>query len=113
MANFPPQLLVTFGMENMDFSSVLGFFGLIFLFCQICLAIQAANYGFGLVSVEESEWTADFLLAKPVSRTKIMTSQAAGGPGRPDHHQYCRLDQQFCMPQSVPQWQGIPGQARW
>jgi ABC-2 type transport system permease protein len=75
LANFPPQLLVIFGMENMNFSNILGYLGLIFLFCQICLAIQAANYGFGLVSVEESERTADFLLAKPVSRTKIMTTK--------------------------------------
>jgi ABC-2 type transport system permease protein len=75
MANFPRALLIAFGMENMDWSTVLGYFGLIFLFCQICLAIQAANYGFGLVSIEESELTADFLLAKPVGRTKIMTSK--------------------------------------
>ena len=75
MANFPRALLIAFGMENMDWSNVLGYFALVFLFCQICLAIQAANYGFGLVSIEESELTADFLLAKPVSRTKIMTSK--------------------------------------
>jgi len=75
MANFPRELLIAFGMTEMDWSSSLGYFGLVFLFCQICLAIQAANYGFGLVSIEESEWTADFLLAKPVSRTRIMTSK--------------------------------------
>lgn len=75
MANFPRELLLAFGMENMDWSNVLGYFGLVFLFCQICLAIQAANYGFGLVSIEESELTADFLLAKPVGRTAIMNSK--------------------------------------
>jgi len=75
MSKFPKELLMAFGMENMDWSNVLGYFGLLFLFCQICLAIQAANYGFGLVSIEETEWTADFLLAKPVGRPKIMTSK--------------------------------------
>jgi ABC-2 type transport system permease protein len=75
MDNFPKELLIAFGMTNMDWSSILGFFGLVFLFCQICLAIQAANYGFSLVSIEEAEFTADFLLAKPVGRTKIMTSK--------------------------------------
>jgi ABC-2 type transport system permease protein len=75
MANFPPQLLMAFGMQNLDWSNILSFFGLVFLFAQICLAIQAANYGFGLVSIEESEWTADFLLAKPVGRAHIMTSK--------------------------------------
>jgi ABC-2 type transport system permease protein len=56
-------------------STVLGFYSFIFLFCQICLAIQASNYGFSLVSIEEREKTADFLLAKPVGRSKILTSK--------------------------------------
>ncbi|HCP81769.1 MAG TPA: ABC transporter permease [Octadecabacter sp.] len=53
----------------------LGFYSFVFLFTQICLAIQAANYGFSLVSIEEREWTADFLLAKPVGRAQILTSK--------------------------------------
>lgn len=75
MANFPQEFLIAFGLADMDWSSILGFFGFIFGFIQICLAIQAANYGFSAVSVEERDLTADFLLAKPVSRTKILTSK--------------------------------------
>jgi ABC-2 type transport system permease protein len=75
MANFPPQLLTAFGLSGVDLSTVLGYFSFVFLFAQICLAIQASNYGFGLVSVEEREWTADFLLAKPVGRSQILTSK--------------------------------------
>jgi len=75
IASFPPELLTAFGMTNMDWSTILGFFGLVFVFVQLCLAIQAANYGFALVSVEEAEWTADFLLSKPVTRVSIMTSK--------------------------------------
>jgi ABC-2 type transport system permease protein len=56
-------------------STILGFYTLAFGICQLCLAIQAANYGFSLVSVEEREMTADFLLAKPIGRTKILTSK--------------------------------------
>ena len=75
MAKFPPALLTAFGMTKMSLATVLGYFSFAFLFAQLCLAIQAANYGFGLVSVEEREWTADFLLAKPLSRTQILTSK--------------------------------------
>ena len=75
MANFPEELLMAFGMNGIDLSSVLGFYSFVFLFAQICLAIQAANYGFSLVSIEERELTADFLLAKPVGRTQILTSK--------------------------------------
>lgn len=75
MAKFPPELKTAFGLDKMDMSTVLGYYGLIFLFVQLCLAIQASNYGFGLVSIEESELTADFLLTKPVSRKQVLTSK--------------------------------------
>ena len=75
MANFPEELLMAFGMNGMDLYTVLGYFSFVFLFVQICLAIQAANCGFSLVSVEERELTADFLLAKPVGRVQILTTK--------------------------------------
>ena len=75
MASFPKELLIAFGMAEMDWTTLLGFYALLFVFLQICLAIQAANYGFSLVSIEETEWTADFLLSKPVSRTRIITAK--------------------------------------
>jgi len=75
MERFPPELTAAFGMGNMDLASVLGFFSFVFLFAQLCLAIQASNYGFGLVSIEESELTADFLLSKPVSRAQVLNSK--------------------------------------
>jgi ABC-2 type transport system permease protein len=75
LANFPEELLAAFGMTGVDLSTILGYFSLAFLFVQVCLAIQAANYGFSLVSIEEREWTADFLLAKPVGRSQILTSK--------------------------------------
>jgi len=75
LSQMPEQLLIAFGLNGMDMSTVLGFYSLAFLFCQICLAIQAANYGFALVSVEERDMTADFLLAKPVGRAHILTSK--------------------------------------
>ncbi|KAF0106811.1 MAG: hypothetical protein FD146_2403 [Anaerolineaceae bacterium] len=75
LAKYPPELRAAFGMDNMDLSTVLGFYSFIFMFVQLCLAIQAGNYGFGLVSIEESELTADFLLSKPVSRAQVLTSK--------------------------------------
>jgi ABC-2 type transport system permease protein len=72
---FPPELSAAFGLNTMDLSSVVGFFSFLFIFVQLCIAIQASNYGFGLVSVEESELTADFLLSKPVSRGQVLTSK--------------------------------------
>lgn len=73
--NFPQELQAAFGLDKINMAAVLGYFSLIFMFTQLCLAIQAGNYGFGLVSVEESELTADFLLSKPVSRAQVLTSK--------------------------------------
>ncbi len=75
MAEFPEEFLMAFGMNGADLSTVLGFFGTYFLFFQIALAIQAANYGFSLVSVEEADMTADFLLTRPIKRTTILTNK--------------------------------------
>jgi ABC-2 type transport system permease protein len=74
-SRFPPALLEAFGMANLNLATVLGFYSFAFIFVQLCLAIQAGNYGFGLVSIEESELTADFLLSKPVSRTQVLISK--------------------------------------
>jgi ABC-2 type transport system permease protein len=75
LSKMPEEFLIAFGMNNMNYGTVLGYISFFFLFIQLCLAIQASNFGFGLVSIEENEMTADFLLTKPVSRTKIMTSK--------------------------------------
>jgi ABC-2 type transport system permease protein len=75
LAELPEEYLMAFGMDGLDMSTVLGYYGISLLFSQICVSIQAANYGFSLVSVEERELTADFLLTKPVGRTKILTSK--------------------------------------
>lgn len=75
LANFPPQMRAIFGLNHMDLSTTLGFFSFIMLFVQLCLAIQAGNYGFGLVSVEEAELTADFLLTRPITRRKLLSSK--------------------------------------
>lgn len=75
IARYPAEMRAAFGLDNMDLTTVLGFFSFLFMFVQLCLAIQASNYGFGLVSIEESELTADFLLSKPVSRVQVLNSK--------------------------------------
>ena len=75
LANFPPEFKQMFGMSDLDLGSLMGYYAFCFVFCQLCLAIQAANYGFGAISAEESQHTADFLLTKPVSRANIFWSK--------------------------------------
>jgi ABC-2 type transport system permease protein len=47
----------------------------VFTFVVLCGAIQAMNIGTAIVSKEIRDKTADFLMTKPVSRDKILTSK--------------------------------------
>lgn len=74
--NYPEELLKAFGMSGgLSLSSLLGYLGMTFVYVQICLAMQSANYGFSCLSVEERELTADFLMSKPVSRRRILLNK--------------------------------------
>jgi ABC-2 type transport system permease protein len=76
MANYPPEMLKAFGMSSgLALSSVLGYLVFVFAFAQLLYAIQAANYGFAVLSVEEREFTADYLMSKPVSRGEILIAK--------------------------------------
>lgn len=76
LKSYPKELIDAFGMGgSLSLSSVPGYFTFSFVFVQLCMAIQASNYGFHFLSVEERELTADFLMSKPVSRKKILVSK--------------------------------------
>lgn len=76
LENYPEELLKAFGMGGgLSLATILGYLVFVFAFVQLCLAIQAANYGFSMLSVEERELTADFLMSKPVTRTQIIVSK--------------------------------------
>ncbi len=76
LENYPEELLHAFGMASgLSLATVPGFLVFVYTFIQLCLAIQACNYGFSFLSVEERELTADFLMSKPVSRNKILLTK--------------------------------------
>ncbi|MDP4180419.1 MAG: ABC transporter permease subunit [Bacillota bacterium] len=58
-----------------NIGSILGFYSFVFSFILLLGAIQAMNLGASILSKEIRDKTADFLLTKPVSRVKIMTSK--------------------------------------
>lgn len=76
LAYYPPELLRAFGLANVQsLATIKGYLPLIFVFLQLILAIHASVSGFGALTLEESDRTADFLLTKPVSRTQIYGSK--------------------------------------
>ena len=75
LENYPQELLQAMGMTGVNMSTVIGYFTMCMLFIQICLAVQASQYGFSILSEEERDMTADFLLTKPIKRNKIFFSK--------------------------------------
>ncbi|KUO74104.1 MAG: ABC transporter permease [Desulfosporosinus sp. BRH_c37] len=72
---FPEALRIALGLSVENIGSILGFYSYIFLYISLVGAIQAMNLGTSIVSKEIRDKTADFLLTKPVTRIKIMTSK--------------------------------------
>ncbi|MBU3146587.1 ABC transporter permease subunit [Clostridium sp. CF012] len=75
MEGFPEPVRKALGISVDSMSSILGFYSYTFLYLTLCGAIQAMNLGTAIVSKEVREKTADFLLTKPVTRSKVMTSK--------------------------------------
>jgi len=73
--NFPPAIKSAMGIVMEYFKSPLGYYMFAFTYSSLFAAIQAMNLGVGIVSKEEREKTADFVLTKPASRQKILTAK--------------------------------------
>jgi len=75
LEGYPEALRKALGLSVENIGSILGFYSYVFLYISLVGAIQAMNLGTSIVSKEVRDKTADFLLTKPVSRAKIMTSK--------------------------------------
>jgi ABC-2 type transport system permease protein len=75
LTNLPVVIRTALDISIKNFFTIYGFFGYLLTFVTLAAAIQASNLGVGVLSKEDSGKTADFLLAKPVSRFKVVTSK--------------------------------------
>lgn len=75
MQGFPPALQAAFGLNLETFFSVLGFYGYLLNFAVLAAAIQAMNLGVAAISKEVAGKTADFLISKPITRTRIIAGK--------------------------------------
>jgi len=75
LEGYPEQLRKAIGINVSALTSFLGFYSFSSLYIILCGAVQAMNLGLSTLSLETREKTADFLLTKPVTRQKIVTSK--------------------------------------
>jgi ABC-2 type transport system permease protein len=73
--NFPEAIRIAFGLDPDTIGTILGYYAFMMTFVYICASIQAIIMGLSNLSKEIREKTADFLLSKPISRSKIVTSK--------------------------------------
>ncbi len=75
LKSIPRAAAAAFGLGAFDLTTLEGFFGVMFVYFALMGAIAAAMWGSGVLSREESGKTADFLLALPVSRSRVLTAK--------------------------------------
>ena len=75
LAGFPPAVQAIFGLNGLDITTVVGYFGILYLYVTIILSIHAGLLGADIVAKEEQEKTAEFLYVKPRSRHYILTTK--------------------------------------
>jgi len=75
LASMPKSLKAVLGFGNFDVTKASGFYGLLFLYLVIMVTIHAVMLGSNIIAKEERDKTTEFLMVKPASRTKIITSK--------------------------------------
>ncbi|MBS8266144.1 ABC transporter [Mesobacillus boroniphilus] len=75
MAEMPKSLQAIMGTGSLDLSTPLGYYGVLFLYLAVMGTIHAAMIGSNIIAKEERDKTIEFLLVKPVSRTRMITSK--------------------------------------
>ena len=75
MSNIPKTLKAILGFGNFDLTKASGFYGMLYLYLLIMVTIHASMLGANIISKEERDKTTEFLMVRPVSRTKIITSK--------------------------------------
>ncbi|WP_342044996.1 ABC transporter permease subunit [Bacillus sp. OTU530] len=75
VSQMPKSLQTIMGMGAFDLSKALGYYGLLFLYLVLMAGIHALTLGATIIVKEERDKTAEFLLAKPISRSGIVTAK--------------------------------------
>src|SRR5512136_2671840 len=72
----PPAMLSAFNMQAFNLTTITGFFGLMFSYYALLVAIAAAMWGSDIISKEERDKTVEFSLTLPVTRGRVVTAKA-------------------------------------
>lgn len=75
----PQTVQVVFGITGFNLSTASGFYGLLFYYIALMAAVHAVLIGTDVIANEERDKTVEFLLVKPISRSRIITYKLLAG----------------------------------
>lgn len=75
----PEPVLAIFGISALDINKASGFYGVLFLYLVLMAAIHAAMLGSEILTKEERDHTAEFLMVKPITRHAVITAKLSAG----------------------------------
>lgn len=76
MQSLPPEIMKAMGMDAQTWSSILGFYSTYFgIYIVVLMSIYTTSTATGIISKEEKDRTAEFLLTRPISRQVIFKSK--------------------------------------
>jgi len=75
LLHFPVAVRSAFNISMQSFFTIYGYFAYLITFVSLAGAFQAMNLGLGMLAKEDGGKTVDFLLTKPISRNKVITSK--------------------------------------
>ena len=74
--SFPPGMTKAFGMDMASWTDILSYYSTYYgMHIMIFMTIFSATLAAGILSKEEREGTADFLLTRPISRIEVVGSK--------------------------------------
>ena len=71
----PKTLKALLGFGSLDVTTISGFYAMLIPYLELTTAIHAALLGSNIIAKEERDKTAEFLIAKPVSRNRIVSGK--------------------------------------
>lgn len=75
MAALPPAMKAMFGLGDLDLAVASGYYVVFFMYFVLISGIHAIMQGAVVLSKEERDKTADFLMVKPRKRTQVLLSK--------------------------------------
>jgi len=75
MDSLPAAMKAMFGIGDLDLALASGYYVVFFMYFVLLCGVHAIMQGSVVVSKEERDKTADFLLVKPIKRSQVITSK--------------------------------------